>query len=44
MLKALFGKKRKEQSWKELAAEIKKAQKDPQFIKEVNKFIKATTG
>lgn len=43
MLKALFGKRRRVQSWKELAAEIKRAQKDPQFIKEVNKFIKATT-
>lgn len=28
----------------ELIKAIKEAQKDPEFIKEVNKFIKATTG
>ena len=39
--KLLFGKRK--ESWAKLAAEIKKAQKDPQFMKEVDKFIKATT-
>lgn len=33
----------KKTNWEKLANQIKKAQKDPQFIKEVNKFIKATT-
>jgi hypothetical protein len=28
---------------KELLKAIKEAQKDPNFIKEINKFIKATT-
>ena len=30
-------------SGKKLVETIKEAQKDPEFIKEVNKFIKATT-
>ena len=42
MLRKLFLRRKKE-SWARLAAEIKKAQKDPQFMKEVDKFIKATT-
>ena len=31
-------------SGKELAKAIKEAQKDPQFVKDINKFIKITTG
>ena len=30
-------------TWNELIQEIKEAQKDPEFIREVKKFIKATT-
>ena len=30
-------------TWEELIREIKEAQKDPEFIREVKKFIKATT-
>lgn len=30
-------------TWNELIQEIKEAQKDPEFIREINKFIKATT-
>ena len=30
-------------TWGELIREIKEAQKDPEFIREVKKFIKATT-
>lgn len=36
-------KKKKKLSREELMKEIKKAQKDPEFIKEINRFIKATT-
>ena len=30
-------------TWDKLIKEIKEAQKDPEFIREVKKFIKATT-
>ena len=30
-------------SWNELMEEIKAAQKDPEWVKEVKRFIKATT-
>ncbi len=30
-------------TWNELIKEIKEAQKDPEFIREVKKFIRATT-
>ena len=30
-------------TWRELMEEIKEAKKDPEFMKEIKKFIKATT-
>ena len=35
--------KKKTSSNRELIKSIKEAQKDPNFIKEINRFIKATT-
>jgi hypothetical protein len=43
MLQKILSRKKKTQSWKELAAEIKQAQRDPEFMKEVDKFIKVTS-
>ena len=43
MLKKLFSRKRKKQSWKQLMDEIAEAKKDPQWRKELRQFIKITT-
>jgi len=43
MLKRIFTKKKKTQSWNSLMAEIEEAKKDPQWRKELKQFIKITT-
>lgn len=35
--------KRKAQKWKKLMNEIEEAKKDPEFMKDLKKFIKITT-
>jgi hypothetical protein len=43
MLNKLFSKKKRTQNWKKLMVEIREAKKDPQFMKELKQFIKATS-
>ena len=42
MLRKILRRKKKQKSRKQVVAEIKVAQKDPEFMKEVDKFIKIT--
>ncbi len=37
------GKLKAKPTWEQLIKEIREAQKDPEFVREVRKFIKATT-
>ncbi len=43
MLRKVFTKKKKTQSWEKLMTEIEEAKKDPQWRKELRQFIKITT-
>ena len=43
MLKKIFTRKKKAQSWDKLMTEIEEAKKDPQWRKELKQFIKITT-